>query len=1191
MVTTALGYTPYNSTNPNGYISGITSGNVTTALGYTPENAANKGNANGYASLDGSGLIPASQLPSYVDDVLEYTNLASFPGAGTTGKIYVALDTNKTYRWSGSAYIYITSGAVDSVAGKTGVVTLNNSDVGLGNVENKSSATIRSEITSSNVTTALGFTPYNATNPSGYISGITSSNVTTALGYTPYNATNPSGYITSSALSSYLPLSGGTLTGQLIIGATGTANSPTLRLNTSSSGAFVHSQENLAANLTTGQHVISVIGRTGNTKNSGYIGYTWAGDASNSNYVTIGHWGADDLLRVYGDGNVTVGANSVLHAGNYNSYAPTLTGANASGTWGINITGNATTATSATDSTKLPLTGGTLSGNLMFSDSGTTKRGIQGTVGGNDFWFIGGGATGSNAGFMEIATGDDGQGGAGAAEPIYVSQYGPGDPLTGTLFRRASLLDTSGNTSFPGTISASSFAGSLATGFGASGTWGISISGNAATATDSNQLGGISSNRAMLKRRGRIHTDDGTSLNTSISTPEMGFTYGGSGEPVGPYIAFGGLGGNIDYSMQLVGQYNAGGNYFVIRTRNDDLAIWNPWRTILTDSNYNSYALPLSGGTVTGQIISSANGNQLRFVRADGTTPNWTFHGWGGGLNIYSSAVSTVYIGRDGPGTNLDVFNGSLTQGGNQVLHAGNYSSYAIQHINGDSGAFNLNVSGQQSFVRFSTGVWVNPPIAGNYSHVLSVNAATDNRTFQIYMGDVPGTVYYRPNQEGTWHPWERILSSNNYNSYSPTLTGGGASGTWGINITGNAGSATTEAKSSTTTVPASTAFTRWLFATNSTSGTQDWNHISNIRPGVGEVLLLGNHANGPGGGNYYHPLNFEYSSIGGTGNITQLAIAYGSPGNELYMRGSYSGSWNGWNRFLNSSNYNSYALPLSGGTLTGNLTMNGPGASTAIIFGDVTKLINVEGYWMMFKGHQNEGFRWQTSDGSSFTTRMQLTSSALTLNGNTVLHAGNYSSYALPLSGGTISGNQTITGNLTVSSGNTTGNGIILADDGDIVDLNDGYCAMRFSYGVRIHAGNRTGGAVHTLHSNGTFTASNNITAYSDERLKTNWLTIEPNFIEKLAKVKSGTYTRLDLEGKQRQAGSSAQDWQKLLPEVVTEADDEAKTLTLAYGNAALVSAIELAKEVVDLKSKLNQQQSELDELKSLVQSLLANR
>lgn len=55
-------------------------------------------------------------------------------------------------------------------------------------------------IDDSDITTALGYTPYNASNPDGFISGITGSDVTTALGYTPYNATNPNGYITSSAL-------------------------------------------------------------------------------------------------------------------------------------------------------------------------------------------------------------------------------------------------------------------------------------------------------------------------------------------------------------------------------------------------------------------------------------------------------------------------------------------------------------------------------------------------------------------------------------------------------------------------------------------------------------------------------------------------------------------------------------------------------------------------------------------------------------------------------------------------------------------------------------------------------------------------------------------------------------------------------------------------------------------------------
>jgi hypothetical protein len=102
--------------------------------------ATQKGAASGVAPLDAASKISSTYLPSYVDDVLEYANYAALPATGETGKIYVALDTNKTYRWSGSAYVYITSGAVDSVAGKTGVVTLTSTDVGLGNVTNTSDA-------------------------------------------------------------------------------------------------------------------------------------------------------------------------------------------------------------------------------------------------------------------------------------------------------------------------------------------------------------------------------------------------------------------------------------------------------------------------------------------------------------------------------------------------------------------------------------------------------------------------------------------------------------------------------------------------------------------------------------------------------------------------------------------------------------------------------------------------------------------------------------------------------------------------------------------------------------------------------------------------------------------------------------------------------------------------------------------
>ena len=119
------------------------------------QDVSEKGVANGYAELDSSGLVPPAQLPSFVDDVIEAANFAALPGTGATGKIYVTLDDNKTYRWSGSAYVEISAslalGETSSTAyrgdrGKTAYdhsqLTSGNphnvtkSDIGLGSVDN-----------------------------------------------------------------------------------------------------------------------------------------------------------------------------------------------------------------------------------------------------------------------------------------------------------------------------------------------------------------------------------------------------------------------------------------------------------------------------------------------------------------------------------------------------------------------------------------------------------------------------------------------------------------------------------------------------------------------------------------------------------------------------------------------------------------------------------------------------------------------------------------------------------------------------------------------------------------------------------------------------------------------------------------------------------------------------------------------
>src|SRR5690606_27161299 len=71
----------------------------------------------GVASLNSIGQIPAGQLPSYVDDVLEFADCASLPATGEAGKIYITVDNNEQYRWTGSTYVQLVAspGTTDNV--------------------------------------------------------------------------------------------------------------------------------------------------------------------------------------------------------------------------------------------------------------------------------------------------------------------------------------------------------------------------------------------------------------------------------------------------------------------------------------------------------------------------------------------------------------------------------------------------------------------------------------------------------------------------------------------------------------------------------------------------------------------------------------------------------------------------------------------------------------------------------------------------------------------------------------------------------------------------------------------------------------------------------------------------------------------------------------------------------------------
>jgi hypothetical protein len=254
---------------------------------------------------------------------------------------------------------------------------------------------------------------------------------------------------------------------------------------------------------------------------------------------------------------------------------------------------------------------------------------------------------------------------------------------------------------------------------------------------------------------------------------------------------------------------------------------------------------------------------------------------------------------------------------------------------------------------------------------------------------------------------------------------------------------------------------------------------------------------------------------------------------------------------------------------------------------------------WMMNSdtvGFHREGYGWQMrwAAGTGYVQKGNP-------GGGTeaaILDSSNYSSYALPLSGGTISGD------ITVSNGRK---GLVGVYDptqtqavfamGPSYKLTDGGGSSNYGnfYGLGWSYDPNYGGSGNNPQSksglghqlllmmagttrtalgtgiwtDGNITATANITAYSDERLKTNWQPMPENYVTRLAQVKVGIYDRIDGD-KITQVGVSAQSFQKLLPEAILTAKDEMQTLSVSYGNAALASSVELAKEVVELRARV---------------------
>jgi hypothetical protein len=702
--------------------------------------------------------------------------------------------------------------------------------------------------------------------------------------------------------------------------------------------------------------------------------------------------------------------NTILHAGNYNSYSPTLTGGGASGTWGINITGNAATATSASTATSADQIDG-----WGFVNTGSNSAVNADTIDSNGISYYTGGVTNFS-----------------------------GNSTDGALYSQRF------NTSWQHQIAGDYRSGQIALRGRNNGTW-----QSWRTVLDSgNYTSYVNYGNPSTRGTYQISNWNQTtypnvhflsSESSTTNAPTSDYTYG---------LQYAFHRDGASYRTQMVTALYSNLSIYVRNSRDNDT--WTSWKELLHSGNYTSYAPSLTGSGASG---------------------TWS-------INVTGSAGSAPANGGTATALNGSNYISRTGSSGNYNTDFNNTPAGTVRHL-GDDYAVTNNPGGGWWFI-------------DNYRHSNSSNYWGT----QIAWGweDNANRLAQRNVTGGSWSGWVYYLNSGNYNSYAPSLTGSGASGTWGINITGNAATITSQANSAT--INASTGVNGndivrrdgngYIYANHinfSTSESENatinsfitsngdgWsrkaslahakNSIRGVADGTWGISISGTAANASavsgvgvatlrglvgynsvgfyvyGDANTYYPVVI---SLGGQFGMNRYSITRGyadpAPWDPIGT-GSHRGgltltfdcssdiAWGGndksWRIIQFSEQYTNMvagmALPVTDGII---VWLRGGGSGGAYYTLQGPNGIN----------HSATPYygTYTAANGATYAVRTNLANvdseirakwpirgygdGDMYVSNNIVLNAGNYSSYALPLSGGTVSGGVTFNGSNTFTA------------------------------------------------------------------------------------------------------------------------------------------------------------------------------
>ena len=437
----------------------------------------------------------------------------------------------------------------------------------------------------------------------------------------------------------------------------------------------------------------------------------------------------------------------------------------------------------------------------------------------------------------------------------------------------------------------------------------------------------------------------------------------------GHLVQFNAGSGSTRY-MQFYSTYS-GSLYW--RNSTDSTLNTKSWKTIVDSANYTGIVLKIGtatkgsatlpiylnagtptacsttlGVSITGNAATATKLQTARTINGtsfDGTTNIVTAY-WGTARTISLSGAVTGSASVNGS-QNVTITTtyqfGSIDGryvGGNKTANHGSSGTaytadtYSSTFVNKAFVAFAERgswVYANNGYVSTDTGV--NIPLAG--TAIFQWGASDTNKT-QLYITPynnsgvsnpaVNEMLFYTSNGSGYTSAWTRVLTHRNYTNYTVTKTGGGASGTWGISITGNAATATTAQ----------------YLASNSRMD-YGWNGLNyfNINGTAGTAVKANNTPTTA----WWHILRFNHANS--SGYYTDLAVPFNA--NSLYYKRVAAGALaNGkWVRILDELNYTSYVNPANFVTSLGTngnyvtWTKNGTTNNLTVPFATTSNVLN----------------------------------------------------------------------------------------------------------------------------------------------------------------------------------------------------------------------------------------------------------